>query len=111
MSIIDKTQLSNLMEGVIRTVNRMFIVNLEKYGFVPPGPGFKTKEYENKGTPNTAQMTIVSEMIFAVSYLVYARSLNGMESRKVFSSLNLTDNLNYGPQQQPGGNWMGKMFG
>jgi len=29
----------------------------------------------------------------------------------MWSSLNMTDNLNYGPQQEQSSSWMGKMFG
>jgi len=41
MGIIDEKQFSYMMEGVINTVTREFRCNLEKFGFVPPGPTFK----------------------------------------------------------------------
>jgi len=111
MGIIDKNQLSFLMEGVIESINRMFVVNLEEFGFVPKGIGYNKGEYENKGTPDSARMTMVSNMIFAITFLIYSRSLNGMESRKIFSSLSMTDQLNYGQLQNQQPNWLSKMFG
>ena len=34
-----------------------------------------------------------------------------MESKKIFSSLNMTDGLNFNPAKDSGAGWMGKMFG
>jgi len=34
-----------------------------------------------------------------------------MESKKIFSSLHMTDGLNFNPQQEQSPGWMGKMFG
>ena len=110
MGIIDAKQLSFLMESVIESINRMFVVNLEKFGFVPPGVGYEMKDYENKGTPDSAKMTAVSNMIFSLTFLVYSRSLSGMESKKVFASLSMTDALNYQQPQQKQG-FMNRMFG
>ena len=57
-------------------------------------------------------MSSVSGMIYRAIFCCYTRSLNGMESRKIFSSLNMSDSLNYNatPPQQ-GSGWMGRMFG
>jgi len=41
----------------------------------------------------------------------YTRSLNGMESKKIFSSLKMSDGLEFNPRQEQGAGWMGKMFG
>ncbi len=109
MGIIDKNQMSGLMESVIESINRMFVVNLERFGFVPPGKGYTKKDFENKGTPDSARMTMVSNMIFGISFLVYSRSLGGMESRKIFHSLSMTDIMGK-QQQEKQSNWMGKMF-
>jgi len=112
MAIVDKNQLSGVMESVIETLTRTFVVNLEEYGFVEPGPGFEKEAYENKGVPDTARMTMVANMVYAVVFLVLTRALNGMESKKIFSSLSMSDTMGYGMQQQSGGaGWLGKLFG
>jgi len=110
MSILQPKDLSNIMLSIIETINKLFIVNLEEFGFVPPGPGFSKGEYENKGVPDTARMTQVSNMVYTVLFLVLCRALGGMESKKIFSSLSMTDSMGYNqPQKQ--GNWLSRMFG
>ena len=112
MAIITQQQLGYLMESVIEEMGKEFVCNLERFGFVPPGPGYKSMKYENKGTPDSSRMSSVSNMIFRAIFSCYTRSLNGMESKKIFSSLSMSDGLNFNPaQQQQGGGWMGKMFG
>lgn len=111
MAIITQNQLGFIMESIIEDISKEFVQNLERFGFVPPGPGYKNKCYENKGTPDSPRMSSVSGMIYRAMFCCYTRSLNGMESRKIFSSLNMNDSLNYNQQPQQGGGWMGKMFG
>jgi len=112
LGIIKEQQLGYLMESVIEDITKEFVCNLERFGFVPPGPGYKSMKYENKGTPDSSRMSSVSNMIFRAIFSCYTRSLNGMESKKIFSSLSMSDGLNFNPaQQQQGGGWMGKMFG
>jgi len=111
MAIITQQQLGFLMESIIEDIGKEFVCNLEKFGFVPEGPGFKEARYENKGTPDSPRMSSVSGMVYRAIFCCYTRSLNGMESRKMWSSLNMTDNLNYQQQQSQGPGWMGKMFG
>lgn len=111
MAIITQQQLGFLMESIIEEINKEFVCNLERFGFVPPGPGFERGCYENKGTPDSSRMSSVSGMIFRSVFSCYTRSINGMESKKIFSSLNMNDSLNYNTQQGEGGGWMGKMFG
>jgi len=111
MSIVQEKSLSLIMESVIETINKLFVVNLEEFGFVPPGIGYDKGLYENKGTPDTARMTEVSNMIYTVCFLTLSRALGGMESKKIFSSLSMTDNMGYGGGQQQQGNWISKMFG
>ena len=110
MSILQPNDLSNIMESVIETITKRFVVNLEEFGFVPPGPGYEEGRYCNQGTPDTARMTQVSNLVYTVVFLTLSRAIAGMESKKVFGSLSMTDNLNYGQQPQQG-NWLGKMFG
>jgi len=111
MGIIQEKQLSFLMEGVIKTVTREFKCNLERFGFVPPGKGYKDKKYENKGTPETSRMDSVAEMIYQRAFLIYSRSLKGQESRMVFKSLNMNDQLMFQQQQPPQRGWLNRMFG
>ena len=103
MGNLDAKQLSGFMEGIIRTVAREFRCNLEKFGFVPPGKYFKTKEYENKGTPDTARMDMITEMILQRAFIIYSRSLKGTESSKIFKSLSMVDQLYGGGQPQSKG--------
>ena len=70
-----------------------FVCNLERFGFVPPGPGYEKGLYENKGTPNSSRMSSVCGIIFRAIFSCYTRSLHGMESKKIFSSLHMTDGL------------------
>jgi len=113
MGNLDEKRLSYLMESVINTIKRMFVVNLEEFGFVPPGERHNQGIYENKGTPDSARMTLVSNMVYKVCYLVFSRALRGQESIRIFKSLNMTDHLYGGmggmPQQKS--SWMGKLFG
>lgn len=111
MAIITQQQLGFLMESVIEEVGKEFVCNLEKFGFVKPGIGFNNKCYDNKGTPDSSRMSSVCGIIFRAVFSCYTRSINGMESKKIFSSLNMTDNLNYSQNRQEGSGWMGKMFG
>lgn len=110
MGIVDATQLSNIMESVIETINKKFAVNLEEFGFVPPGPGYKEGRYENKGTPDTARMTLVSNMIYIITFITLTRALNGMESKKIFSSLKMNDTMGYQQPQQNQG-FISRIFG
>jgi len=103
MGTINEKQFSALMEGIIRSVVREFVCNLEYFGFVPPGKGYEKGEFMNRGIPDTNRMTSVSEMIYQRSFIIYSRSLSGMESRKIFSSLNMTDQLYQQPPQQKQG--------
>jgi len=110
MAIISETQLGFLMESVIEDIGKEFVCNLERFGFVPNGPGYKNKCYENKGTPDSARMSSVSNMVIRAVFSCYTRSINGMESKKIFSSLSMTDGLNYSPPQQQSAGFLGRMF-
>jgi hypothetical protein len=111
MGIITQQQLGFLMESVIEDLGKEFVCNLERFGFVPEGDGFKEGLYENKGNPDSSRMSSVSNMIIRAIFSCYTRSINGMESKKMWSSLNLSDNLNFQPQQQQSPGWMGKILG
>ena len=110
MGIISKDQLNYLMWGIIRTVAREFRCNLERFGFVPPGKYYKQGEYENKGSPDTARMDMISEMIFQRALLIYSRSLSGTESTKIFKSLSMVDQLYGGQKEQEPKGIFGGMF-
>jgi len=113
MGNVDERKLSHIMEAVIQSIKRMFIVNLEEFGFVPPGIGYEEGIYYNRGSPDSARMTLVANMIFTVCYMVLSRALNGMESRRVFKSLTMSDSMGMGQggMPQPKKGWMGKLFG
>ena len=109
LGTINEKQFSSLMEGVIRNVTREFVCNLEKFGFVPKGPEYDQKIYHNRGIPDSSRMDTIAEAIYQRSFLIYSRSLNGMESRKIFSSLSMNDQMNFGQPQQKRG--IGSLFG
>ena len=111
MGIITQQQLGFIMETIIEELGKEFVCNLERFGFVPQGLGYKNKRYENKGTPDSSRMSSVCGIVFRQVFSCYTRSLNGMESKKIFSSLRLTDALDFNPQQQQSPGWMGKIFG
>jgi len=112
MGNIDEKRLSFMMESVIETLKRMFVVNLERFGFVDKGVGFKNGIYYNRGTPDTARMTLVSNMIFKVCFMVFTRALRGQESIRIFKSLKMVDTLGFGGEQQPqkSSGWISKLF-
>jgi hypothetical protein len=111
MGIITQQQLGFLMESVIEDLGKEFVCNLERFGFVSEGVGFEKEIFENKGNPDSSRMSSVSNMIIRAIFSCYTRSINGMESKKMWSSLNLSDNLNFQPPQPQGSGWMGRMFG
>jgi len=114
MGTITEQQFSYLMEGVINTVTREFRCNLEKFGFVSHSKKYKEGVYENKGTPDTSRMSTISEMIYQRTLIIYSRSIKGTESKRVFGSLKMSDNLGYGggysqpPQKK---NFISRMIG
>jgi len=111
MAIIQEKQLGFLMESVIEDLGKEFVCNLERFGFVPKGRGFENNLYENKGTPDSSRMSSVSNMVIRAVFSCYTRSLHGMESRKIFSSLHMNDQLNFQPPQEQQHGWMGRIFG
>ena len=111
MAIITQQQLGFIMENIIEDLGKEFVCNLERFGFVPQGSGYKNNYFENKGSPDSARMSSVTNMVYRAVFSCYTRSLNGMESKKIFSSLRMSDGLDFNPQQQQSGGWMGRMFG
>jgi len=111
MAIITQQQLGYLMESIIEDLGKEFVCNLERFGFVPEGKGFENNLFENKGSPDSARMSSVTNMVYRSVFSCYTRSINGMESKKIFSSLRMTDGLDFNPGQQQGPGWMGKLFG
>ncbi len=104
MGIIDEKQFSYLMEGIIKTVTREFRCNLGKFGFIN----------SESGTPDTSRMNTVAEMIYQRAMIIYSRSLKGSESKRIFQSLKMADNMDYGggmenPQQKK--NFISRLFG
>ena len=114
MGNVDVKKLSHIMEAIIQSIKRMFVVNLEEFGFVPQGERYEEGIYYNRGTPDSARMTMVANMIYGVCYMVLSRALHGTESKRVFKSLSMTDTMGYGggmgmPQQKK--SFLGKLFG
>ena len=109
LATINEKQFSGLMQGIIRNVTREFVCNLERFGFVPAGPGFAKKEYHNIGIPDSSRMDSIAEAIYQRAFVIYSRSVNGMESRKIFHSLSMNDSMGFNQQQQKQ-NWMSGMF-
>jgi len=113
MGTISENQFSYLMDGIIKIIKKEFRCNLEKFGFVSPGRYYKKGIYENKGTPDTSRMSTIAEMILQRTFIIYSRSIKGSESKRVFGSLRMSDNMGYGgmPGQQPKKNFISRMFG
>lgn len=114
MGIIDEKRLSLFMEGVIQAIRRMFVCNLELYGFVPPGEHFDKGIYYNRGTPDSSRMNMVTDMIYRTCFLVLTRSLKGIESHRIFKSLTMTDTMGYSGGMTAEGQrkgWLGRLFG
>ncbi len=117
MAHIDEKRLSLFMEGIIEATRRMFVVNLEEFGFVPPGISYNEKIYYNKGVPDSSRMTLVSNMIYEVCFLVLSRAIKGHESYRIFKSLSMSDAMGgYGGMMGGGADaqksgWLGKLFG
>jgi len=114
MGNIDEKRLSFLMESVIDTITKNFTTRLEEFGFVPPGVTYDLGIYENKGTPDSARMTMIANMVYIVCFMVFTRPLKGQESIRIFKSLSMVDNLSqgmYGMPQQGKKSWIGKIFG
>lgn len=111
MATITQQQLGFLMESVIEDLGKEFVCNLERFGFVPPGRGFKQGLYENKGSPDSSRMSSITGMVYRAIFTCYTRSINGMESRKIFSSLRMTDGLNFQQPAQESSGWVSKIFG
>lgn len=103
LATINEKQFSGLMEGIIRNVGREFVCNLEKFGFVPEGKDFAKKDYHNIGIPDSARMDSIAEAMYQRAFVIYSRSINGMESKKIFSSLSMSDPMSFNPQQQKAG--------
>lgn len=110
MGIITEKQFSYFMEGVIRTVTREFLCNLERFGFVPPGKYYKKGIYENKGTPDTSRMDSISEMIYQRAAIIYSRSIKGTESSRILRRLSLSGDAGYNELPQKKGGWLSKIL-
>ena len=113
MANLDEKKLSFLMESVIETIGKNFTCRLEEFGFVPKGKTYEQGIYENKGTPDTAKMTMASNMIYKVCFLVFTRALRGQESIRIFKSLSMVDTMSQGlhsgqPQKK---GWLRKLVG
>ena len=113
MANVDEKRLGLIMEGVISTINRNFTTRLEEFGFVPKSHTYSKGVYQNKGSPDSSKMEMVSNAVYSICFLVLTRALKGQESIRIFKSLSMTDAMGYGmgTQQQQKAGWLGKLFG
>lgn len=77
-------EINNRMELVIDYIKDDLTDNDEEYGLVG----------------NYTEMTRIGMIICETVSSVFRRALNGMESRRIFNSLNVTENLTQAPQSQ-----------
>lgn len=113
MAHIDEKRLGLIMEGVITTINRNFTTRLEEFGFVPKSPTYNKGIYQNKGSPDSSKMDMVTTAIYSICFLVLTRPLHGDESKRIFKSLSMSDSMGYTNmnQQQQQKGWLSKLFG
>lgn len=111
MGHISEQQFSYMMESIIDDVKRLFIVNLEEFGFVPPGEGYSVGIYYNRGTPDSSRMTAIANMIFRAAFIVLSRSVKGIEARMIFKSLSLSENMGGGMGQPQRAGLLSRIFG
>lgn len=114
MAIIpSEDKFSDLMKSIIDSIVRMFVTNLEKFGFVPPSEGSDKEgyEYQNKGVPDTARMTLIANSVLTVAFCVMSRAVKGSESIRIFKALKLNDNMGFGQQDEPKKGIIARMFG
>lgn len=111
MGNLDEKRLGLMMESVIATITKNFTTRLEEFGFVPPGRTYDDGVFENKGTPDSSRMDLVSNLIYIACFMVFTRALKSQESIRIFKSLSMVDNFNSGTQPQQKRSWINKLMG
>ncbi len=84
MSNFSSGEINTIMEHIIEYIADDLTVNDEKYNIVD--------DYQ--------EMSRIGNIITMTVFAVLKRSMNGMEARRVFSALKITENLTQAPQQK-----------
>lgn len=72
----NQRKLSYLMNKLTNDIPKLFVSNLEEFGFL-----LKNNE------PDTDRMILVSNMIYKISYLIFSRNLKAQESIRIFKHI------------------------
>lgn len=86
MSNLDATEINKLMNVIIEWITDDLDANSEIYGI--------GNDY--------GERTRVGNIILMSTFFCFKRAMNGLESRRIFSSLSIQDNLSGGNQKQGG---------
>ena len=84
MSNFSSGEINTIMEHIIEYISDDLTVNDEKYGIVG----------------NYQEMSRIGNIVTMTVFAVLKRSMNGMEARRVFASLRITESLTQAPQQR-----------
>lgn len=84
MSNFSSAEINTIMEHLIEFIADDLTVNDERYGIVG----------------NYQEMSRIGNIITMTVFAVLKRSMNGMEARRVFSALRITENLTQQPQKK-----------
>jgi len=84
LSNLDKKAINSIMENIIEHLRDDMEENAEEYNL----------------SGKYAEMTRVCDIVCYLVFTLLTRAQNGMESRKLFHSLQIGEKLNYGPEKQ-----------
>lgn len=84
MSNFSNNEINAIMVNVVEHLADDLDVNGAKYGLVG----------------NYTEMTRIGDMVSMIVFTVLKRSQNGMEARRIFSSLRISESLNQGPKKK-----------
>jgi hypothetical protein len=87
MSNFSSGEINNLMFMIVEHIRDDLSDNAEEYGFV------KTDHYGNYIT-DFNEMTRIGMIICGSTFSVLKRALNGMEAKRIFAGLKVSENLN-----------------
>lgn len=87
LSNFSSGEINNLMSMVVEHIGNDLSDNAEEYGFV------KKDAYGNS-IIDFNEMTRIGMIICSTTFAVFKRALNGMEARRIFSGLKVSENLN-----------------
>ena len=93
LSNYSNQEINNLMTMVVDYIRDDLSDNAEEYGF-----NFNDK-YGNEFI-NYNEMNRIGMIVCGTTFAVFKRALNGMEARRIFSSLKVSESLNAGEQKK-----------